>query len=88
MSTDEAITINMLTTTHELTEYGAGTCYVTIGHGPQQRAVALKAGIEGGTPERRITTLEHAPEWLAERGLPRDVAERLVADAWARKDPA
>jgi len=71
-------TITLLSTEHTGVTYGAGLCYVRIGHGPQQRAVACLAGTE-----RRITTPDHAPQWLTEKGLPEEIAAQLVADALA-----
>ena len=70
------VEVDLLTTEQGGVLYGAGVVYVTIGHGPQQRAVACRAG-----DERRITTPDHAPEWLTERGLSPYTARNLVADA-------
>lgn len=78
-----SVRVNLLSTEHDGVTYGAGRCWVRIGHGPAMKAVAVRGG-----KEKRVTTPDHAPLWLRDRGLPWEIATRLVTDALAAPEPA
>lgn len=70
------VTVTMLTTqTADGKLFGAGRVYVTL-FGTEVKCVALRAG-----DEKYVIQPEHGPDWLVERGLDREIAERLVHDA-------
>ena len=70
------VTLTLLTTrTPDGKVFGAGRVYVTL-FGSEVRCVALRAG-----DEKYVIQPERGPDWLAERGLDRETAERLVNEA-------
>lgn len=71
----EKVTLELTSTTHDGVQYGAGPCVVQLGGAPMD-GVAVTAG-----KERRITTIEHAPKWLSDRGLPPKEAYSLLREA-------
>ena len=73
--------VECLSTEHDGVMFAAGVIYVTIGNTPQQKGVGCLAG-----KERIVTTIEHAPTWLTEHGLPAETARALVADALEHVD--
>jgi hypothetical protein len=75
------VTVTLLTTrTRDGKQFGAGRVYVTL-FGTEVRCVALRAG-----DEKYVIQPERGPDWLAERGLDRETAERLVNDAMNRPE--